>query len=75
MQDQTPLGCSVSMSHCLNEKFIEGWVARRGPVQWSPASPDLSVYRYLKPYVYATKNEVRIEQDLSDTSRIENGLI
>jgi len=60
----------------LNERSLDAWIGRGGPIPWPPRSPDLSpldfsLWRYIKNIVYA--ENIRNIQHLQEriTSAIE----
>lgn len=59
-QDGAPAHYSVIVRDFLNEQFPGHWIGRRGTVEWSPRSPDLSpldfyLWGHLKAIVYSEK--------------------
>ena len=77
MQDGAPPHFSCFVTDVLNERFLDAWIGRGGPIPWPPRSPDLSpldffLCGYIKNIVYAEK--IRNIQHLQEriTSAIEN---
>jgi len=67
---------SCFVTDVLNEKFLDAWNGRGGPIPWPPRSPDLSpldffLWGYIKNIVYAEK--IRNIQNLQEriTSIVE----
>lgn len=58
MQDGAPAHYAVTVRNALDHHFSERWIGRRGPIEWSPRSPDLTpcdffLWGYMKDKVYA----------------------
>lgn len=57
--DGAPAHYAASVRTWLDRKFPQRWIGRRGPMEWPPRSPDLTVcdfflWDYLKERVYRT---------------------
>lgn len=57
--DGAPAHYAASVRTWLDRKFPQRWIGRRGPMEWPPRSPDLTVcdyflWGYLKEQVYRT---------------------
>lgn len=58
--DGAPAHYAAPVRAWLDRKFPERWIGRRGPMEWPPRSPDLTVcdyflWGYLKEHVYRTR--------------------
>ncbi|EFN89314.1 hypothetical protein EAI_05291, partial [Harpegnathos saltator] len=59
-QNGVPPHYAIRSREFLNRSFPSRWIGRRGAIEWSARSPDLSpldffLWGYLKNKVYATK--------------------
>ena len=54
------ISCSIYVLRWLDRQFTGHWIGRRGPVDWPPSSPDLTLldfypWGHLKAMVYQVK--------------------
>jgi len=49
MQDGAPPNFSCFVTEVLNERFLDAWIGRGGPIPWPPRSPDLSPLDFFSP--------------------------
>jgi hypothetical protein len=61
-QDGAPPHYANTVKAFLDQQFPGKWIGRRGPIAWSPRSPDLTpldffIWGYIKDLVYQTKVE------------------
>lgn len=66
-QDGHPAHRTNAVVDALNEKFPGRWIGLRGPIEWPPRSPDLTLcdcflWGYLKEVVYAEPRPQNVEQ-------------
>ena len=59
-QDGAPPHFARVIRELLNDNFVEQWIGRGDPVEWTPRSPDLSpldffLWGYLKRKVYSNR--------------------
>lgn len=73
-QDGAPPHFGLNVRQFLNDTFHNRWIGRRGPIEWPPRSPDLTLldfflWGYLKNKVYVNRpNDI---ESLKDRIRIE----
>ena len=76
IQKSPYIGYNICVRHWLDRQFPDHWIARCGPVEWPPKSPDLTpldfyLWRHLNAMVYQVKiqnvdhQEERIKASLS----------
>lgn len=83
-QDGAPAHNSHNVTQYLNDNFPDHWIGTRGPANWPPRSPDLSVldfflWGFIKNKIYSvrheTKNDLRVATQQAFTELQERPII